>query len=94
MKLTHRLHICLIIFSFIIWYHEFTEVRQELLHFDSIMNSTHYESISVTWAVQMHVGLIMGLVLLKNGTRGFSIFTKLCMTFAFTLVLNVSFRFA
>ena len=94
MKLTHRLHICLIIFSFIIWYHELTEVRQELLHFDSIMNSTHYESISVTWAVQMLVDLIMGLVLLKNRTRGFSIFTKLCITFAFTLVLNVSFRFA
>ena len=29
---------------------EFTEVRQDLLHFDSIMNLIHYESISVTWA--------------------------------------------
>ena len=36
MKLTHR--------------SEFTEVRQESLHFDSIMNPARYESISATWA--------------------------------------------
>ena len=54
MKLTHRIHVCLIIF--LIHYfniNEFTEVRQDLLHFDSIMNPTHYESISVTWANNM-----------------------------------------
>ena len=33
------------------WYNEFTEVRQGSLHFDSIMNHTHYEPISVTWAI-------------------------------------------
>ena len=33
------------------WYNEFTEVRQLSLHFYSIMNPTHYESISVTWAI-------------------------------------------
>ena len=36
MKLTHR--------------SEFTEVRQESLHFDSIMHPARYESISATWA--------------------------------------------
>ena len=32
------------------WYNSFAEVRQDSLHFDSIMSLTHYESISVTWA--------------------------------------------
>ena len=45
MKLTHRIHVCLIIFLI----HSF-EVRQDALHFDSIMNPSHYESVSVTWA--------------------------------------------
>ena len=51
MKLTHRTHVCLS--YFLIHYfdicNEFTVVRQDPLHFDSIMNRTHYESISVTW---------------------------------------------
>ena len=37
-------------FNSLLWYNEFTEVRQNPLHFDSIINPTHYESISVTWA--------------------------------------------
>ena len=32
------------------WYNSFAKVRQDSLHFDSIMSLTHYESISVTWA--------------------------------------------
>ena len=40
MNLTHGIHV----------YNEFTEVRLSSLHFDSIINLTHYESISVTWA--------------------------------------------
>ena len=51
MKLTHPIHVCLIIFS--IHYFDiikFTEVRQESLHFDSTMDLIHYESISVAWA--------------------------------------------
>ena len=31
-------------------YNEFNEARQDSLHFDSIMNRTHYELICVTWA--------------------------------------------
>ena len=31
-------------------YFAFTEVRQDSLHFGLLMNPTHYESISVTWA--------------------------------------------
>ena len=46
MKLTNRVHVCLtIFFNSLVWYNEFTEARQDSLHFDSIMNPTHYESI-------------------------------------------------
>ena len=45
MNLTH-------FFSLLFSYNEFTEVRLGSLHFDSIMNLTHYESISVTWAIK------------------------------------------
>ena len=50
MELTHGIHVCLTIFNSLFWYNEFTEVKQDSLHFDSIMNPTHYEyqSISVT----------------------------------------------
>ena len=51
MKLTHRIHVCLIIFLILFWYNEFTEVRQDSLHFDSIMSPIHYESISGTWVI-------------------------------------------
>ena len=37
-------------FNSLFWYNEFTEVRPDSVHVDSIMNPTHYESISVTWA--------------------------------------------
>ena len=37
-------------FNSLFSHNEFTEVRQDWLHFNSIMNPTHYESISVTWA--------------------------------------------
>ena len=54
MKLTHRIHVCLIIlfnyFNSLFRYNKFTELRQNLLHFDSIMNLIHYESINVIWA--------------------------------------------
>ena len=49
MEQTHRIHVCLI--TFLIHYFEFTKVRQDCLHFDSIMNPAHYKSISVTWAI-------------------------------------------
>ena len=53
MKLTHRIHVCLIIFfNSLFQYNEFTEIRQDSLNFDLIMNPTHYESISVAWAIQ------------------------------------------
>ena len=44
---------CLLDFFFdlLFWYNVFTEIRQDSLHFDSLMNPSHYESISVTWAV-------------------------------------------
>ena len=51
MKPTHRIHVCFIIF--LIHYFEIMnspKVRQDSLHFDSIMNLTQYESISVIWA--------------------------------------------
>ena len=36
MKLTHRVHVCLIIFlNFLFWYNEFTEARQDLLYIDT-----------------------------------------------------------
>ena len=39
---------------------ELTEVRQGSLNFDSMMNPSHYESISVTWAniLQIKLSLI------------------------------------
>ena len=37
-------------FNSLFWYNEFTEVREDSLHFDSVMNLIHYELISVTWA--------------------------------------------
>ena len=59
MKLGHRINVCLIIFLIqLFWYNEFTEVRQGSLHFDSIMNPTHYESISVIWANKYILGLL------------------------------------
>ena len=38
-------------FNSLFQYNEFTEVRQDSLNFDLIMNPTHYESISVTWNI-------------------------------------------
>ena len=53
-KLTHRIHDFLIIFfNSLFWYNEFTEVRQDSLHFDSIMNLIHYEATSATWAINI-----------------------------------------
>ena len=49
MKLTHRIHVLLFFYS-LFWYNDFTEVWQDSSHFDLVMNPTHYESISVTWA--------------------------------------------
>ena len=37
-------------YNSLFWYNEFTEGRQDPLHFDSIMNPTLYESLSVTRA--------------------------------------------
>ena len=51
MKLIHHIPVCLIIFlNLLFCFNEFTEVREDSLDFDSIINCTHYESISVTWA--------------------------------------------
>ena len=48
MKLSHRIHVCLIIF--LIHYFDIINLlKTRSLHFDSIMNPTNYESISVTW---------------------------------------------
>ena len=49
MKLTHRIHVCLIIF--LTHYFDFDIInllKSDSLHFDSIMSPIHYESISVT----------------------------------------------
>ena len=48
MKLSHRIYVCLIIF--LIHYFDIINLlKTRSLHFDSIMNPTNYESISVTW---------------------------------------------
>ena len=39
-------------FNSLFWYNEFTEVREDSLHFDSVMNLIHYELISVTWSIR------------------------------------------
>ena len=55
MKQTHRIHDGLIIF--LIHYFDLINLLKSdkihhILHFDSIMNPTHYESISVTWTIK------------------------------------------
>ena len=51
MKVTHRTHVCLIIFL-IHYFNIMNSLKSDKipLNFDSIMNPIHYESISVTWA--------------------------------------------
>ena len=47
-------------FNSLFWYNEFTEARKDSLHFDSIMNPTHYESINVTWTNLKRFNLMLG----------------------------------
>ena len=47
MKQTHSIHVCLIVFLIQYFDNWFAEVRQDSLHFDSITDPAHYESISL-----------------------------------------------
>ena len=47
MKLTHRVHVCLIIFL-IHYFDVINLLKSDKIHY--ILNPTHYQSISVTWA--------------------------------------------
>ena len=50
MKLIDCIHVCLI--NFLIYYFDIINLLKtdkDSLYFDSIMNPTHYESISATW---------------------------------------------
>ena len=47
MKITHGINFCLF-FNSLFWHNV---VRQDLSHFDSVMNPIYYELISVTWAI-------------------------------------------
>ena len=51
MKLTHSIHVCLIIF--LIHYFDIINLlKSDKIHcFDSVINPTHYALISVTWAI-------------------------------------------
>ena len=56
MKQTHCIHVCLIIF--LIHYFDMTNLlKSDKINFDSIMNLTHYKSISVTWAIKVNESL-------------------------------------
>ena len=64
MKQTHRIHVSLIIF--LIHYFDMTNLlKSDKINFDSIMNLTHYKSISVTWAFPLLINQFVSLIELK-----------------------------
>ena len=63
-------------FNSLFWYNEFAEVRQDSLHFDSIMKPIHYESISVTWAI----AFVLYLLKLSRASGFQSIFISFSLT--------------